>query len=203
MGRRRRADGYAHRRRRLARFAAAAGASGRAAATPAYGAALFHATFAAALAAWVRAASAAHRRRALSRWAAVVSSTAILAADLRDPPGGRGTGGVRGAGRRRPTTAGSRWGRRAVALQRAGGLQHVPRDSRLVVRRLEAEDGRRGRRRGAKRVSLALVPTARSVGDYVIVHAGYAHQPSRPRGSAAHAGAVCRMRQQTSERSLR
>ena len=43
----------------------------------------------------------------------------------------------------------------------------------LVVRRLEAEDALIDAGGIEKRVSLALVPEA-AVGDYVVVHAGYA-----------------------------
>ena len=43
----------------------------------------------------------------------------------------------------------------------------------LVVRRLEAEDALIDAGGIEKRVSLALVPEA-TVGDYVVVHAGYA-----------------------------
>ena len=42
-----------------------------------------------------------------------------------------------------------------------------------------------------KEISLALVDGVR-VGDYVILHVGYALSTARPRGGRAHAGAVCR-----------
>ena len=54
----------------------------------------------------------------------------------------------------------------------------------LVVRRLEAEDALIDAGGIEKRVSLALVPEA-AVGDYVVVHAGYAISRLDP-DEAAH-----------------
>ncbi len=136
-----------------------------------YGAAVFHSTLAAALAAWVRAASERtgvaqcrigwrlfhqpHPRRGLAR-----------------VPGGRGAGSVRGA-------AGAVQRRRAGAGAggsgpgKSGRLSMCLAIPALVVRRLEAEEALIDAGGIEKRVSLALVPEA-AIGDYVVVHAGYA-----------------------------
>ena len=68
----------------------------------------------------------------------------------------------------------------------------------LVVRRLEAEDAIIDAGGIEKRVSLALVPEA-AVGDYVIVHAGYAISHLDPEEALRTLALFAQMQRQTPE----
>ena len=68
----------------------------------------------------------------------------------------------------------------------------------LVIRRLEAEDALIDAGGIEKRVSLALVPEA-AVGDYVVVHAGYALSCVDPEEARLTLALFAEMRSEASE----